>query len=237
MDLVLYILLIVLFVLTLVYFKLNEKVVKKNKTLIYGCLVFIIVFLSIGIYNSYSTKNRFGSKQNFQNGGKVNSRILKQQILKNKCGLPKSSSDLVTNHCFADGTHHTCCMLGPKARKGSDATGNPIGSASVRAYSKKNPNTPITDETLTPWCTCSGSNVCSYYADKYKDGTHVAFVNNPNALDSVGTGIQIAEGAPSECEPYFRDKFNIIPHGTPGVKKLKNKRKLKKMCEGYIKSI
>lgn len=233
MDLVLYILLIVLFVLTLVYFKLNEKVVKKNKIIIYGCLVVIIIFLSIGIYNSYSTENKSKFKQNFQNGGKVNSRILKQQRLKNRCGLPKSSDYVVTNHCFADGTHHTCCMLGPKAREGSDATGNPIGSASVRAYSKKNPGKSITKDTLTPWCTCSGSNVCAYYANKYNDGTYVAFVNNPNAVE----GIQIAEGAPPECEPYFRDKFNIIPHGTPGVKKLKNKKKLKKMCEGYIKSI
>ena len=89
------------------------------------------------------------------------------------------------------------------------------------------------NNTLTPWCTCSGSNVCAYYADKYKDGTHVAFVNNPNSIN----GIQIAEGAPSKCEPYFRDKFEVIPHGTPGVKKLKNKKELKNMCDEYIKSI
>lgn len=230
MDLLIYILLIILFVLTLVYFKLNEKIVKKNTTIIYGCLVIIIIFLSIGIYNSYSSSV---SKQTFQNGGRVNSRILKQQRLKNKCGLPNSSNYGATNHCFADGTHHTCCMLGPKAREGSDSTGNPIGSASIKAYGSKNPNKKIKNNTLTPWCTCSGSNVCAYYADKYKDGTHVAFVNNPNSIN----GIQIAEGAPSKCEPYFRDKFEVIPHGTPGVKKLKNKKELKNMCDEYIKSI
>ena len=111
MGIVFYILLIVLFVLTVVYFKLNEKIVEKNKTIIYSCLVVIIILLSIGIYYSYLNPPKHKHKQNFQNGGRVNSYILKQQRLKNRCGLPKSSDYVVTNH-LVDGTH-PCCMLGP----------------------------------------------------------------------------------------------------------------------------
>ena len=30
--------------------------------------------------------------------------------------------------------HHTCCMLGPKARKYADNSGNPIGTAAKKAF-------------------------------------------------------------------------------------------------------
>ena len=31
----------------------------------------------------------------------------------------------------------------------------------------------------TGWCTCLGSKVCSEYANTYRDGTHIKFINNP----------------------------------------------------------
>lgn len=38
------------------------------------------------------------------------------------------------------------------------------------------------NEDLTPWCTCFGSLVCSYYADKFKnDGTSIKFINEPGS--------------------------------------------------------
>ena len=54
-----------------------------------------------------------------------------------------------TGHCFADGTHQTCCMLGPEARKYADNSGNPNGAASIRAFEAKNGRAPNADE-LTP---------------------------------------------------------------------------------------
>jgi hypothetical protein len=50
-----------------------------------------------------------------------------------KCGLPDIAE---TQHCFADTTHHTCCMLGSKARAYADASGNPIGSLSEKVNNK-----------------------------------------------------------------------------------------------------
>ena len=50
----------------------------------------------------------------------------------NICGLPMDYNP--TSHCFADGTHQTCCMLGPEARKYADESGNPIGSAAKKAF-------------------------------------------------------------------------------------------------------
>lgn len=41
------------------------------------------------------------------------------------CGMPRNYRP--TSHCFNDRTHHTCCLLGPEARKYADASGNPIG--------------------------------------------------------------------------------------------------------------
>ena len=41
------------------------------------------------------------------------------------CGMPRNYRP--TSHCFNDATHHTCCLLGPEARKYADASGNPIG--------------------------------------------------------------------------------------------------------------
>lgn len=46
-----------------------------------------------------------------------------------KCGLLDIPA---TRHCFADSTHHTCCMLGSSTREYADASGNPIGSLSAK---------------------------------------------------------------------------------------------------------
>lgn len=114
-----------------------------------------------------------------------------------KCGLPNTPQ---TSHCFADSTHHTCCLLGPKARKYADSSGNPIGITSENAfyyrYSKK-----ATSADLTPWCTCTGSKVCSSYANRFSDGTKVKFIGDTNTLNE-DEGIQ---------------KLKIERHSTPGV--------------------
>jgi hypothetical protein len=55
----------------------------------------------------------------------------KREQLLEKCGLPNYNK---TSHCFSDSTHHTCCMLGPEARKYADNSGNPIGIASENAF-------------------------------------------------------------------------------------------------------
>ena len=133
----------------------------------------------------------------------------KRDTLMNACGLPKNYGP--TSHCFADSTHQTCCMLGPEARAYADRSGNPIGKASERAFKEANNRDPRPDE-LTPWCTCFGSKVCSYYASKFDDGTHIRFLNNPQSER------EIVENIPPKCEGYFRNKFSIRSHGTPGIK-------------------
>ena len=91
-------------------------------------------------------------------------------------------------------------------------SGNPIGEASEKAnkylfsYSNNKNNSD-----LKPWCTCFGSKVCSYYSKKFNDGTHIKFVNNPNSHNEIRKNIS------PDCEGYFRDKFSIISHKTPGI--------------------
>lgn len=130
----------------------------------------------------------------------------KRDYLLSKCGLPDINE---TNHCFADGTHHTCCLLDKKARDYADKSGNPIGIASEKAFKKKNKRNPNMND-KTPWCTCSGSSVCGFYKDKFKK-TKIAFMNNP-FKNMVAHNIQS-----QKCEKYARDKMGVIPHLTPGV--------------------
>lgn len=136
------------------------------------------------------------AKNNTQFGGKEN---FTQELL-NKCGLSNEG----TSHCFNDSTHHTCCMLGPKARKYADNSGNPIGLASIKAFNKTGKK--LNKNTLTPWCTCSGSKVCSYYANKFKDGTHIKFIYNPKTKKVINY--------PKTENPT---KLGIRTHGTPGI--------------------
>ena len=65
---------------------------------------------------------------------------------------------------------------------------------------------------LTPWCTCIGSKVCSFYAEKFNDGTHIKFINKEgriikNLLNKSG------------CESKIvNENLNIFyNHATPGI--------------------
>ena len=127
------------------------------------------------------------------------------------CGMPREYGP--TSHCFNDFTHHTCCLLGPEARKYADASGNPIGSASSRAFYAKHGSMP-TKEDLTPWCTCFGSLVCSFYAEKFNDGTHIKFIYQPNSDPALGA---FDIPANKDCEAKAREHFHVEAHGTPGV--------------------
>jgi hypothetical protein len=105
----------------------------------------------------------------------TNIKIKRQKLLR-KCGLPDVPE---TQHCFADSTHHTCCMLGTKAREYADSSGNPIGALSVQVQgSNASKASKSNNEKLVPWCTCTGSKVCSYYSSKFGnvDGTHIKFI-------------------------------------------------------------
>ena len=144
----------------------------------------------------------------------------KRRHLLNKCGLPDINE---TQHCFADGTHHTCCDLSPEARKYADDSGNPIGQLSKDVFEiyKKQKGTKnedrikeLEEKNATPWCTCFGSKVCSYYASKFNDGTHIKFVNNPKSSTDA------AFNPSPNCEGYFRQKFDVSSHGTPGINKV-----------------
>jgi len=114
------------------------------------------------------------------------------------CGLPRTPS---TSHCFHDETHRTCCMLGKQAREYADKSGNPIGKASVEAFKQYYGFYP-TPKTLTPWCTCIGSKVCSFYSKKFNDGTHVKFIDRMNGGIILSTQ---------------EDKYKTLTHNTPGV--------------------
>lgn len=130
--------------------------------------------------------------------------------LLNSCDLPINYSP--TSHCFNDSTHHTCCILGPKAREYANNSGNPIGIASEKAFEKKFGYKPKKND-LTTWCTCFGSLVCSHYANKFNDGTRVKFINNPNSKNP-----QIINNIKSkDCEEFVRKELNIAKHGTPGI--------------------
>ena len=200
-------------------FLLNLKNYKKIKKYIYlVSIITIIVFITLFFY-----KNKHNHKQHFKQNGGFN-KINKIDKLKDTCGLPKNYNQ--TGHCFADGTHQTCCMLGPQARKYADETGNPIGKASEEAFFIKYGRTPLKNE-LTSWCTCFGSKVCSFYANKFKDGTHIRFVNNPKS------NTHIVKDISPKCEGYFKDKFSIKSHLTPGIAQnhsVKSKY-LSKICE------
>ena len=120
--------------------------------------------------------------------------------LMHRCGLPLTFQ---TSHCFNDNTHQTCCMLGPKAREYSNMSGNPIGKISE----KLNPG-----KKLTPWCTCAGSRVCSYYADKFGDGTYVKFIN-----DDKNKVIYDFEKNKNLNELDVVNNIRINKHKTPGI--------------------
>lgn len=114
------------------------------------------------------------------------------------CGLPNIPS---TSHCFHDETHRTCCLLGGEARRYADRTGNPIGRASEEAFFHRYGFHPDED-TLTPWCTCIGSEVCSFYARTFHDGTHIKYI------DSVLDGMVLSQD---------EERYRTLRHKTPGI--------------------
>ena len=67
-----------------------------------------------------------------------NKKSKKRKKLMKLCGLHDYSD---TSHCFTDSTHHTCCLLGPDARKFADSTCNSIGTAAEKAYNLKKKKT------------------------------------------------------------------------------------------------
>ncbi len=135
----------------------------------------------------------------------------------NKYSLCGFNNKYPTEHCFTDTTHHTCCMLGRKAREYSNNSGNPIGKASEQSFKSYLNKKPLEND-MTPWCTCIGSEVCSFYANKFNDGTHIKFINN----DGI-----IAYNFDTNCEHNLKINFNYSEHRTPGIsnkKKIKNKK-------------
>ena len=230
MDNIFVILLSLIFIISLVLLNTRKKLIGKYREyLLIFLIIVLIVLLGVAIYDVFINKpvksNKLRNKLE-QFGGKTTKN--KREKLMEVCGMPKNYNP--TSHCFSDSTHHTCCMLGPKARKYADETGNPIGTAAKKAF-KHLKKRGATKNDLTPWCTCFGSEVCSYYANKFDDGTHIKFVNNPNSLD------KIADSPSANCEGFFRDKFGVKSHGTPGVGKV-GKVDLKcKNEKGKIKNI
>ena len=175
----------------------------------------VFIFFAV-IYPLYSNITHINNNQFYESYENRNpySQPEKRNKLMNICGLPDGYTP--TSHCFADGTHQTCCMLGPEARKYADESGNPIGSAAKKAFKEYMGRDPNNDE-LTPWCTCFGSEVCSFYSKKFNDGTHIRFVNNPQSSTDIRKDVS------PNCEGYFRKKFSIIGHRTPGITNNVNK--------------
>jgi hypothetical protein len=204
--------LIILFILYIIIsgFALRKFIINTRKkyknikiVLIVSFLVFILLFAYYLYKDCYTQKGGF---VNYKGHGQKHPEKIPKLL--NACGLPQNYN--ATSHCFADGTHQTCCMLGPQARKYADESGNPIGEASVKAFRENYGRYPKKNE-LTGWCTCFGSKVCSAYAKKFNDGTHIKFVNNPKNKTKIRSKVH------QDCEGYFRDKFSIRKHGTPGI--------------------
>ena len=149
----------------------------------------------------------------------INNKFINKNDIKKICHLPNNYS---SSHCFKDSTHQTCCLLGYKARKYSNETGNPIGKASENLFKIYFGRKPLKND-LTPWCTCIGSGVCSYYAQKFNDNTHIKFINSKK--DKF-----IIYNIENYCESKIANEFNYILHNTPGIDSIKNKIDSNKKC-------
>lgn len=175
----------ILFVISsivIIYKLINKKYI--NSIMNSYLVIISIFFIVLQFSNNY-----------IQKGGKEDFNLL------NQCGLSNEG----TGHCFNDATHHTCCMLGSNARKYADNSGNPIGEAALKSYAKTGKK--LNKNTLMPWCTCTGSKVCSYYANKFKDGTHIKFIYNPKTKKIIKN--------PKIEDPTL---LGILKHYTPGIK-------------------
>ncbi len=210
MDLILSFLLLVVLVLSNVLITKKRKQYNKIKNIIYVILfIFIIVLILCYFKNSKQLKGGGPRKEHF-NQNKISK-------LKKMCGIP--INDRSTRHCFADGTHQTCCLLGPEAREYADGSGNGIGKLSVdsfKKFKKQQEQGGFDKKDTSAWCTCLGSRVCSYYAKKFNDGTKIKFINDRNTDE-------IADNPPARCEAYYGDKFLTDPHSTPGINEIQKK--------------
>jgi hypothetical protein len=229
MEIVITALIISIIILTLIVMKRKPKFIKKNRFIITIILSIIVIILaSYLIYDIFETNKRIDSnkrinsdkkiKENFNQTGGMNKS--KRDKMMELCGLHDYDA---TSHCFNDSTHHTCCLLGEKARKYSNKK-NPIGKASSEAFFKMHGRYPEKHE-LTSWCTCTGSEVCSFYGQLKEDGTNIKFINNPKSNEEIGYLPNI------DSEKGYRKLFNIPGHGTPGV----HLKKLKKKPRSYTK--
>ena len=146
--------------------------------------------------NTNSRMNTNSSKQNNNNRNKIRKSLLK------KCGLPDT---MQTSHCFNDATHHTCCLLGNDSRRYADSTGNPIGALSESVQVNKKLK-------LVPWCTCTGSKVCSFYSTKFgkKDGTRIKFIGRLKPKKT-------RKNKNNWNEDNAISKLTLMRHSTPGI--------------------
>jgi len=117
-------------------------------------------------------------------------------------------------HAFTDETHNMCCLLGPNSRAYADKSGNPIGKLSEEV-AQTAPAAPK-DTSLASWSTCLGSNVCSYYGQKFGD-SYPKFAVSPDKkkmwVPTRGTIIT------PECAKFLQeDVFKGVLHETPGIK-------------------
>lgn len=133
------------------------------------------------------------------------------------------------SHCFMEhDTHNTCCMMDKKTRDENDAKGNPIGAASLAAFRAINGDIEDSEDLLTPWCTCFGSQVCSNYASKPGYKTGIKFVNDCGCAGGTpGLGYCMATISKDNiysCEAWAREQYKMPSHATPGVEEptLKN---------------
>ena len=179
--------------------------------------------------------SRVNNNSRANNNSKVNNK-LRKSLLK-KCGLPDVNQ---TSHCFNDATHHTCCLLGKEARNYADSTGNPIGKLSESMHRNKNKNknegesqSGNKSKNLVPWCTCTGSKVCSFYSNKFGkiDGTRIKFIgrlkpnktkkksnwneNNSNFVNKSKSNSNVNNSSWNENNAINRLK--LLQHKTPGV--------------------
>ena len=218
MDILLNVLLLILFCCINYLSLMQTRKFQKIRKICISLIFLFIIYFFILINNTF---------ERFQTGGAPR----KIKKLKEMCGIPLNDSS--TNHCFADGTHQTCCLLGPEARKYAEETRNRIGDLSVKSTEKfyqQNPNKTKTNN-LTSWCTCLGSRVCSYYAKKFNDGTRVKLINDRNSND-------VAIEPPSYCEAHYGNKFKTLKHRTPGIKKiLKASAECKKFDKNVIQEL
>ena len=199
-----YVLLILLGVLFLLIFYKSYKILKNQKKIKQNYLYLILIIcVLLVICIIFYENNNYKNKETFQVAGGQK----KIKKLRNMCGFKQDDPE--TQHCFADGTHHTCCLLGPKTREYADKSGNPIGSASEKLFKQYFGRKPKKYD-LTPWCTCIGSGVCSYYSSKFDDGTHIKFINSRK--DKF-----LAYHINNKCESKLAKEFEYVFHYTPGI--------------------